>query len=59
MIFREQLECCGYFGVSDAVIGGTYCQDVNIVQTTIADAQDFCVGPITEFADRSLNMAFT
>jgi hypothetical protein len=56
---QDQLQCCGYFGVSDAEIGGSYCQNSTFVQTSIASAANFCVDPITDYADRSLNAAFT
>jgi hypothetical protein len=56
---QDKLQCCGYFGVSDAEIGGTFCQNTTFVETTIAKAGNFCVDPITNFADKSLNMAFT
>jgi hypothetical protein len=55
----EQLQCCGYFGVSDAEIGGSFCANATFVQTTIADDTNFCVGPITAYSDGSLNLAFT
>jgi hypothetical protein len=56
---QDKLQCCGYFNLSDAEIGGTFCQNTTFVETTIAKAGNFCVDPITNFADKSLNMAFT
>jgi hypothetical protein len=56
---QDELHCCGYYGVSDAQIGGAYCQNKTFVQTTVANQSNFCVGPITAFADRSLNLTFT
>jgi hypothetical protein len=56
---QDKLQCCGYFNLSDAEIGGTFCQNTTFVEATIANAGNFCVDPITNFADKSLNMAFT
>jgi len=58
---QDQLKCCGYFNSSDLVdIGGSFCQSqafVNALNTTITS--NFCVTPITEHADSSLNDVFT
>jgi hypothetical protein len=56
---QDQLQCCGYFSVADAEIGGSFCQNSTFVQTTINSTSNFCVTPITAFADMSLNNAFT
>jgi len=56
---QDKFQCCGYFGVSDAEIGGNFCSNATFVQTTIAADKNFCVGPVSDYADRSLNMAFT
>lgn len=56
---QDKLQCCGYFGVSDAEIGGNFCSNVTFVQTTVNETSNFCVDPITAYADSSLNMAFT
>jgi hypothetical protein len=57
----NQFKCCGYFNSSDSVvIGGSFCQSqafVNTLNTTITS--NFCVTPITQQADSSLNDVFT
>ncbi|KIM87619.1 hypothetical protein PILCRDRAFT_815195 [Piloderma croceum F 1598] len=53
---QDKLKCCGYFNTSDLLeVGGSICpsQDAaNQLNTT-------CVGPITAFADTTLNDVFT
>jgi len=56
---QDKFQCCGYFGVSDAEIGGNFCSNATFVQTTNAANSNFCVDPLTNYADASLNMAFT
>jgi len=56
---QDELKCCGYFGVDDAIVGGSFCQNSTFIQTTVANQTTFCVTPITAFADSSLNTAFT
>jgi len=56
---QDQLQCCGYFSPADAAIGGAFCQNNTFVQTTVNDSSNFCVTPITDFADMSLNNTFT
>jgi hypothetical protein len=58
---RNQFQCCGYFNAQDLiVIGGNFCQNqtfANALDTTVLS--NFCVTPITSFADNSLNYAFS
>jgi len=58
---QDQFNCCGYFNASDLIqIGGSFCQNstfANALNTTITS--NFCVTPVTEFADFSLNHVFS
>ncbi|KAG6832725.1 hypothetical protein H0H92_012297 [Tricholoma furcatifolium] len=58
---QDQFQCCGYFNGTDlAEIGGSFCtsQDfVNSLNTTVLN--NFCVTPITSYADSTLNNIFT
>ncbi|TDL27239.1 tetraspanin Pls1 family [Rickenella mellea] len=52
---QDKLKCCGYFNSTDLLqIGGSVCQS-----QAIADSQTPCVGPITSFADMTLNNIFS
>ncbi|KAF8630422.1 hypothetical protein AX15_002970 [Amanita polypyramis BW_CC] len=61
VILQDKLKCCGYFNGSDGVvIGGAFCasQDfVNNLNPTVAS--NFCVTPITKFANSTLDAIFT
>jgi len=58
---QDQFKCCGYFNASDLIqFGGSFCQNstfANSLNTTIAS--NFCVSPITGYADVSLNQVFS
>ncbi|KAH9981477.1 tetraspanin Pls1 family [Lactifluus volemus] len=58
---QDMFSCCGYFNSTDLiVIGGNFCQNqtfANALNTTVLN--NFCVSPITHFADVSLNDAFS
>jgi len=58
---QDQFQCCGYFNASDLIqIGGSFCQNstfVNSLNTTVLS--NFCVSPITNYADVSLNHVFS
>jgi len=58
---QDQLKCCGYFNGTDlAEIGGNFCQSSDFVAGLNASvASNFCVQPITDFADMTLNNIFT
>lgn len=56
-----QFQCCGYFNASDLIeIGGSFCPNstfVNSLNTTVTS--NFCVTPVTQHADASLNDVFS
>jgi len=58
---QDMFSCCGYFNSSDLIeIGGSFCQNstfANALDTTVLS--NFCVSPVTESADKSLNLAFS
>jgi hypothetical protein len=57
---QDQFQCCGYFNGSDTAEIGGYCQTtefVNGLNTSIPE--NFCVAPITGFANMTLNNIFT
>lgn len=57
---QDKLKCCGYFNSSDLVeIGGNFCVDSNFVNNVNNATQNFCVTPITAFADITLMDVFT
>jgi len=58
---QDRFECCGYFSGSDlAEIGGKFCVSQDFVDSLPADDLNrFCVTPITNFADFTLNSIFT
>lgn len=58
---QDQLKCCGYFNATDlAEVGGNFCQTQDFITGLAANiSSNFCVTPITAFADMTLNNAFT
>jgi len=58
---QDQLKCCGYFNGNDqAEIGGSFCQSQQFVSGLASNVTtNFCVTPITSFADMTLNNVFT
>jgi len=53
---QDMFQCCCYYNGTDLVeIGGTFCADPNFV----AQTQSFCVTPITQRADNTLNPIFS
>ncbi|TFY73520.1 hypothetical protein EWM64_g10492 [Hericium alpestre] len=58
---QDMYSCCGYFNATDLLtVGGKFCtsQDfANSLNATVTS--NFCVTPITKFADTSLNEVFT
>jgi len=58
---QDQFKCCGYFnGTDQAEIGGTFCQSSQFVSGLSSNVTtNFCVTPITNFADMTLNNVFT
>jgi len=58
---QDQFSCCGFFDANDLVVyGGNFCQNstfANSLNTTVTS--NFCVTPVTHFADVSLNQVFS
>jgi len=58
---QDTFSCCGYFNASDLIeIGGSFCQNstfANSLNTTVLS--NFCVSPITQQVDASLNEVFS
>lgn len=52
------MQCCGYFNTTDLVEIGGFCADQTFVDTTVNSTGAFCVGPITNFADMTMNNIF-
>jgi len=61
IFIQDQFQCCGYFNASDLIeIGGSFCQNstfANSLNTTVTS--NFCVAPITQHVDDSLNNVFS
>lgn len=58
---QDQLKCCGYFNGTDiAEIGGSFCVSQEFISGLAKDVvSNFCVTPVTGFADYTLNNVFT
>jgi len=58
---QDQLQCCGYFNGTDlAEIGGSFCQSQEFVAALNTSVlTNFCVQPLTSYADMTLNNVFT
>jgi len=57
---QDQLKCCGYFDGNDAEIGGSFCRSPQLISGLASNVTtNFCVTPITNFADMTLNNVFT
>lgn len=57
---QDQFHCCGYFAGNDSAEISNFCVDqnsINQLNTTVLS--NFCVTPITAFADTTLNDIFT
>jgi hypothetical protein len=63
IFLQDQLQCCGYFNGTDLPeIGGTFCTSQQVIDALPVDKEtmtNFCVTPITKFADSTLNNIFT
>ncbi|KAK2467072.1 hypothetical protein APHAL10511_001330 [Amanita phalloides] len=61
IFLQDKFKCCGYFnGTDGVVIGGNFCTSpnfVNSLSTTVVS--NFCVTPVTGFADFTLDAVFT
>ncbi|KAI0005853.1 tetraspanin [Russula compacta] len=58
---QDKFSCCGYFDASDLIeLNGNFCQNATFVNSlNTSDLSNFCVTPITAYADTSLNDVFT
>lgn len=58
---QDQFRCCGYFNGTDAAeIGGSFCTSQDVINGLNSNvASNFCVTPVTGFADMTLNNVFT
>jgi len=58
---QDKFSCCGYFNGTDfAEVGGTFCQSADFISSlNTTDTSNFCVTPVTAFADETLNNCFT
>jgi len=57
---QDQFQCCGYFLGNDTAEIGGYCQSPEFINGLNASVpENFCVTPITDFADMTLNNVFT
>jgi hypothetical protein len=58
---QDRLKCCGYFNATDLPeVGGTFCQTQDFISGLNSTViTNFCVTPITSFADMTLNNVFT
>jgi len=61
LTLQDQLKCCGYFNSTDLPeIGGTFCVSQDFVNGLSPNVTtNFCVSPINDFADMTLNNVFT
>lgn len=57
---QDKLKCCGYYNSTDlAEVGGTFCVNDNFIRNINNATQNFCVTPITAYADNALMNVFT
>jgi hypothetical protein len=58
---QDKFQCCGYFNGTDlAEVGGSFCQSVDFISGLASSmSSNFCVLPITNFADMTLNNVFS
>ncbi|KNZ75305.1 hypothetical protein J132_03515 [Termitomyces sp. J132] len=57
---QDQLQCCGYFNGNDLSEVGGFCRSRDfVVGLNNSITSNFCVTPITNFADMTLNNIFT
>jgi hypothetical protein len=60
LAIQDKLKCCGYFNSTDlAEVGGRFCVSENFIRNINNATQNFCVTPITAFADNTLTNVFT
>jgi len=57
---QDQLQCCGYFNGTDTAEIGGFCQSQEFINNLNATVEtNFCVAPITAFADGLATNVFT
>jgi len=58
---QDRFKCCGYFNATDlAEVGGSFCQSQAFISSLASNVLgNFCVIPITNSADVTLNNVFT
>jgi hypothetical protein len=57
---QDKFSCCGYFFGNDAEIGGNFCTSTDFASgLNTSVLTNFCVTPITSYADMTLNNVFT
>jgi len=61
LTLQDHFQCCGYFNGTDfAEIGGSFCQSQDFINNLATNnTSNFCVTPLTGFADFTLNNIFT
>jgi len=61
LTLQDHFKCCGYFNGTDfAEIGGSFCQSQDFINNLATNnTSNFCVTPLTGFADFTLNNIFT
>jgi len=61
LTLQDHFKCCGYFNGTDfAEIGGSFCQSQDFINNLATNnTNNFCVTPLTGFADFTLNNIFT
>jgi len=60
LTLQNQFKCCGYFDGADLAEIGGFCQSQDFINKLDPNvATNFCVTPVTGFADFTLNNVFT
>ncbi|KAF8876041.1 tetraspanin Pls1 family [Gymnopilus junonius] len=60
LTIQDHFKCCGYFNGSDSAEVGGFCQSQDFINNLAANVtSNFCVTPLTGFADFTLNNIFT
>jgi hypothetical protein len=60
LALQDKFKCCGYFNGTDLAEIGGFCESQNFINDLIPNVTtNFCVTPITGFADVTLNNVFT
>lgn len=60
LTLQDHFKCCGYFNGSDFAEIGGFCQSQDFINGLVTNVtSNFCVTPLTGFADYTLNNIFT